>query len=484
MPENNSFLLLKIFSGLHAGAELPLNDGEYHIGGEEECDIILNDCATEGQQVHLKIDGDQLFIRDINGTFYIDGELANGDEKQFYFFQIITLGSVHLAIGPKNEIWPKFQAPEIITDIEAENPSESGQMTSGRNAQSPAALEENDLQDGKHSLSKIFKRPGFLIYTAASVTLFAFLFYFNIQSVTAPQPNISLEQAQAKIKEVLEINMVSDPLVELDANRKIFTVSGYTQDKTEIKNLCETLDTIPYEIIWRITTINEILNAFNSVLDNHGVQLEATHNGEGNFAVHGFLKDKDLLRTIMHRLNQDLPAVKNIDFQVQTYEEFIPEVFNELERQGGLNGSLDLLVHRDYIRVEGEFKDGDRNIWNKVKSEISNRFGPQIRFKEFYSILPKQIELPPPSEPKNDYLALSKMLQGKIAGITLGRQRYIITKDGKKCFEGGMLTKGHTIRTIWQDHIVLNKNGQDITIPLEVVSMTSNDFPNSFSVPQ
>ena len=48
-------VILRIFSGLHIGAEIELIEGIYVIGTDDSCDLILNDSTLKGRHAALRV---------------------------------------------------------------------------------------------------------------------------------------------------------------------------------------------------------------------------------------------------------------------------------------------------------------------------------------------------------------------------------------------------------------------------------------------
>ena len=47
--------VLRIFSGLHIGAEIELTEGVYVIGTDDSCDLILSDSSLKARHAALRV---------------------------------------------------------------------------------------------------------------------------------------------------------------------------------------------------------------------------------------------------------------------------------------------------------------------------------------------------------------------------------------------------------------------------------------------
>ena len=100
--------ILKILSGTHVGAEVVLSDKESVLGRDENCDLVLDDVSLSAQHISLRTaaSGAHLTLLDTSKPIYIDGEECAEKETLLKPFQVITIGTLFLAVGPADEEWP------------------------------------------------------------------------------------------------------------------------------------------------------------------------------------------------------------------------------------------------------------------------------------------------------------------------------------------------------------------------------------------
>lgn len=95
-------LSLRVFSGVHAGAEVRLPQrGILMIGQADDCDLILADPAIAAHHCVLTAVGDQVLLRAMDGTVETDdGNIAAGENITLEHFAVVRLGDVQFAVGP------------------------------------------------------------------------------------------------------------------------------------------------------------------------------------------------------------------------------------------------------------------------------------------------------------------------------------------------------------------------------------------------
>lgn len=101
-------LRLRVFSGVHAGAEFRLPErGILMIGQADDCDLILGDADIRDHHCVLTVVGDQVLLRALSGEVEAqDRRVAEGENITLEHFAMVRLGKVQFAVGPHwSERW-------------------------------------------------------------------------------------------------------------------------------------------------------------------------------------------------------------------------------------------------------------------------------------------------------------------------------------------------------------------------------------------
>ncbi|WP_158628744.1 FHA domain-containing protein [Dyella choica] len=107
-PSSRVQLRLRVFSGVHAGAEFRLPErGILMVGQADDCDLILGDAEIRDHHCVLTVVGDQVLLRALNGEVEIqERRVADGENVALEPFTMVRLGKVWFAIGPHwSERW-------------------------------------------------------------------------------------------------------------------------------------------------------------------------------------------------------------------------------------------------------------------------------------------------------------------------------------------------------------------------------------------
>lgn len=112
----NKIFFLKVISGCHEGAILPIETKRLTVGSSAHCDIILSDLQEDKKYLEVVYENKKLFIKAFQDQVFLDGVELIAPSKYISYqpFQLIHFGTCSISIGDKYGEWPKTN-PVIIT---------------------------------------------------------------------------------------------------------------------------------------------------------------------------------------------------------------------------------------------------------------------------------------------------------------------------------------------------------------------------------
>jgi type III secretion protein D len=125
---------LRVLSGLHQGAALPLVGEQWMIGADDELDLALHDPGVAKQHCRLQRQGEQWSLNAEDGAV-VDGEGHAHPATTLQPNTPFALGSVWLALCAADQAWPAVPVPQAKGH--AEQPTEPGADTKERPLPSP-----------------------------------------------------------------------------------------------------------------------------------------------------------------------------------------------------------------------------------------------------------------------------------------------------------------------------------------------------------
>lgn len=101
--ESGSFRL-EILEGLHRGVEITLGEGEYSLGQDTACDIVLSDEGVAKHHTVLRLTYDDASIEAVGGRILVDGlEIASGYGCRLRTPTRLTIGSAVVSLTVPRE---------------------------------------------------------------------------------------------------------------------------------------------------------------------------------------------------------------------------------------------------------------------------------------------------------------------------------------------------------------------------------------------
>ncbi|MDL2290701.1 hypothetical protein LJC09_01170 [Desulfovibrio sp. OttesenSCG-928-F20] len=126
MHAERTAILLKLLSGANAGAEMELSPGNWLLGGDDECHILLLDAGVRPRHLLLLVaeNGDLTLVPQEGGAL-VNGEPLPPEGLVLPPHTVFTVGGVHAAHGPVDAPWPDLSLPTLIMAGTAEKADDS-----------------------------------------------------------------------------------------------------------------------------------------------------------------------------------------------------------------------------------------------------------------------------------------------------------------------------------------------------------------------
>ena len=456
---------LKILSGNHIGAEIPLEPGRYTLGKDDSCDLILTDDNLSDVELIIEISGNnQIRIQagTTGTTLHINGE-PTGTSIQYTFFDIVTSNNLFVALGPADVQWPTLTLPNMVPSAKQElstsndiepltDPIEAELSALDFDQEVPAdnQQEDDDELEEPTLLARIDKRwlaaiPAALVLAIAVIGVT----FSGSSSETQEMPNIpgTMEisesaKAQLGLKHIKFRQLPDNTLM----------ISGYTQtlqDKLELQKLLRSQN-VPFNS--QIIVMNEMRDNAEMLLKDRGhdqleLELDTT---PGSLVLTGYVATSDELDSIVNTLKQEIYGLISVVDQVENQVSRI-NTLKSMLREKGLIPRLQVVARDKTVILKGHILDEGQA--HDLRTVIT-------RFQKKYANNPT-IELATKSAGGN--LADSRSaLALNIRGISMGKVPYVVLLDGSRYLVGAKLSNGYIIEDINLDYLLLSNGTENV----------------------
>ncbi len=456
---------LKILSGNHIGAEIPLEPGRYALGKDDSCDLILTDDNLSDVELIIEISGNnQIRIQagTAGTTLHVNGE-PTGASIQYTFFDIVTSNNLFIALGPADVQWPTLTLPNMASPAKQElstsndavpltDPIEAELSALDFDQEVPADNQQDDDDELEEPalLARIDKRwlaaiPAALVLAIAVIGIT----FSSSSSEIQEMPNIpgAMEisesaKAQLGLKHIKFRQLPDNTLM----------ISGYTQtlqDKLELQKLLRSQN-VPFNS--QIIVMNEMRDNAEMLLKDRGhdqleLELDTT---PGSLVLTGYVATSDELDSIVNTLKQEIYGLISVVDQVENQVSRI-NTLKSMLREKGLIPRLQVVARDKTVILKGHILDEGQA--HDLRTVIT-------RFQKKYANNPT-IELATKSAGGN--LADSQSaLALNIRGISMGKVPYVVLLDGSRYLVGAKLSNGYIIEDINLDYLLLSNGTENV----------------------
>jgi type II secretory pathway component PulM len=296
-------LRLRVFSGVHAGAEFRLPErGILMIGQADDCDLILGDTDIRDHHCVLTVVGDQVLLRALEGEVDTqDRHVAEGENIALDHFAMVRLGKVQFAVGPHwSERW---QSLDDTIDHGA------------------VAAAEKQLASRRRGVLAIV---GLLLAFAILVLVGS----WKVSHPVATQPRSLSEQLQAARGILLQMSLQHVVATVDDSDRLV--VHGVVGNAAQLPALRQKLSQAGLTTELTVRDWPSVAKQVKDIFGMHGYTVETQLLDQGLIEVDGHFGDanstekvkKDVLGSAdMQSLNSDV----GLNLALRNYDEHKPE---------------------------------------------------------------------------------------------------------------------------------------------------------------
>ncbi|MGI9276957.1 MAG: type III secretion system inner membrane ring subunit SctD [Endozoicomonas sp.] len=468
---------LKILSGNHQGAEIPLEAGRHSLGRGDTCDLILTDASLHEMELIIEL-SEEGFIQIQQGGGeeppYLNGQpgkkLLNANA-----FDVITSSGLFFTLGPADEDWPDIPLPELQrpapevkadSDTDMDFGDEDGDffpnteddeglpLLESEDEELDAEESEEEYEEGEefeNPLANIDKK--WLIGVPASLLVVIIL----IAMLLISEAEVKKEEQQVEVgyleqaKEVRrELNQKNIKFKELPD--KSILITGYTSTQKGKSVLQAAFQERGIPFSSQLVVMNELRANGDALLKSRGYQslnLELD-NTPGSLVLTGYVSTTDELTLISNMLKQELHGLVSIVDQVENQAGRI-NALRSMLREKGLSPRVHLIQKPNQISIEGHLLD-EEQVYNL--NEVATRFRKRYGNRPVLRVATRSNSAPGSAKSQ----ALPPSLQ--IRGVSMGRVPYVIMEDGQKYLVGAKLVNGYIIEDINLEYLLLS-NGTD-----------------------
>jgi type III secretion system YscD/HrpQ family protein len=454
------YYILKVLSGPHLGAEVQLAAGDYRLGRDESCDIVLSDRSLSGEHALFAIGADGIKVQSLAGEVRIEHQPHQDAARLLSFFTVVGLGTTHVAVGPESATWPELVPPAqpvAIAQPIVASPSVASLTPSA--APVAVALEEAVTVALPVVVSSPIDRRRSIRRWAARVAALLLLLGIgggvaanrdSLLAHRAIEPEPVVEAAPPSPREMLIAMLHDDGLATglkvLEDRRGRLVVEGHVDTTAAQAMLTERLKQAPDPVQIRIVAGDQMVETARDTLAALGYDMDVAYTGDGMLRLAGYVPESSDLQRVVDIVQRDVAGLAGIRNEVMTDRAIMASLEEQL-RKAGFGEAIRLRLEANKkITARGNVRSEEMPAWTAIQADFDRSYG---RYLEI---------VPQVTESRRDQALPGVQLN--VRAIGFGDLPYVILGDGEKYLEGSVLTDGWTIQRIRPREIVLSKGGQ------------------------
>lgn len=449
----NKGYVLRILSGPHMGAEVPLpQDKKLLLGKGENCDVVLKDDKLADQHALFSFQEDHFVCAPgENAEITIDGEVIQ-EAKALKNFAAIVCGTTLMSIGPNDVVWPNIQ-PYEPKDI----PGKDVAPTTANEEKKAEKAFKNVFTSEK--LKWLKEKVGLALLFIGLVVILVMILKpgeNKEEQKHEEKTQFPIVALKKSIESVLNKNNVDAKFINIALSGKNFTLQCYVSsgdEKTVLEKQLRGLPNVNFQslrIYVQASFVEQaqiILNPYLTVTATPGAELDG-------LTLKGYLFNIDQLPKIKSDLFRDIRGLNKIDTVLLSADEAF-DLASNLLTQYKLMGLLKVQPIRTGVMITGHIPASSEANWKQAQKAIKQAFQDACKVLSYVAVVAPQAvkKLFFPSEittvavPQND-------------------KPWIELKSGDRYFEGALLPSGYTIQTISTEGIGIQKNEESIFFAL------------------
>ena len=473
---------LKILSGNHLGAEIPVAEGQYSLGKGQEHDLILTDDSLSDDSFTLDISGQGVLTVISQQPIFLNGS-QSGTRVTPEHFDVFTIGGIHFAFGPADTPWPTIEPPLLQpqeshhkktpsddvpdTDLEDAFPFDSPQTSEDIQAFS----QPKNVSDETNEDDEVFEvNPKLLI---ALPILFIFL--ITIFALLLLSDSSEENQINAPLSTLEQATLIQNQLQTPDIKFRelmdgTLLISGYTQTLEQKKAFIQQIKEKKLPFRSQIVVMKDLRANARTLLKNRGYDSLniLADNTPGSIILTGYIISDDQLQKAINLLKEEVYGLNDVVSQVDNQAGRL-NVLKAMIKDKGLASRVHLTERPGKVLAQGLLLDtGQQYKLEEVIKRFNTRYNNQPTILIGLKNSKSQSSQGNSAVPAIVSNSAKKPLHPSVTvrGVSMGAIPYVIMADGGKYLLGSKLDNGYIIEDINLDYLLLSGDSKKIKYPL------------------
>lgn len=361
-------VILKILTGVQAGVDVALREGDYTLGSGDDDDIQFFDVSLKPAHARLTIRAGKMQIAGGAGQLRTRNGIAleaGGAAVDLEPLDIVTVGTTRFALGPRVANWAS------ITDAERDDPDGIYSNPKPRKSQ-PAKTRRH--------------WPVLLAIAIPLGVASAGVGFAALNGQKAPEP----EQEAVRTN----LSIVEEALAGFDFRNRLtlteeldkgLSLIGYVDDAGQRRGVVAAVQATGIQVRTRLTVLATIQEEVASLLETENAGVEFALSPIGVLTLTGVILDPERANALVEMVREQVPGLASIESQIRTSPTLLAEV-EALADRAQIKPLVLLRVDGQLIEASGALPTEKIDAWAGFLQAYASQFAPIIPLRSFVQL--------------------------------------------------------------------------------------------------
>lgn len=437
--------ILRVLTGPNAGAEALLGERTV-VGSAESDDITIGDGALAAGHFTIQVKNGALILVVGDTPLTIKAEAKGKGAYQIAPFDLIKFGTTCCAIGPEGAAWPAYDPSDLLPPV----PAAAAPAIVPDVAESPPPEQPADPPTPVKTRPPKRRLPLPWIAAAAAVVLVLGLGVFWIEQ----QENEATTQASRQTaQEIVTAQGAKGVTVRTDGPHGLIA-EGFVVTTEQQRRLRQALQEAGLAVKYRVASLEQQVSAARTIVAASGARLSVEGDPEsGKIVLDGFLPEASQVDTIVRGLRRDIADLRPLETRIVTPETVRSQVVDRL-RAAGLDGSTNVEVAGNVVRIRGSLPEDGRKAAARVADELNDRWQGAVKVENATIAVGSA-----PVPITGGVVVKASPPPSKFIIIVGGKDGFVRDEAGRRYGIGDKLANGEVIEEIRVEEVITSRDG-------------------------
>lgn len=492
---------LRVFSGIHLGAEIALTPGAYVLGTDDSCDLIFEDSSLVARHAVLRVseapNGTQLSLEPLDGPVSFAGSPLQQEQsvppRRPFQIGLVTLAWTDDA-SAGSSAWQEVE--DHLSHATTPAPSDTQEQATSQATTLASDAPDAEKNDGtvrqpdlslesaeqKSASAPSAPRRSFKNLGRAGALLAVAL--LGLLSFTWNDGNTETSQEE-RVRELLR--EAGYEKLGVTGSENGVTITGRIASDKERGRLLRLAQFLHFPVYLDVTVRSDSADAVRASFNTLGLFPEVTElppSAHPGLLVRGYIKNGVLEEQALTEAIRNVPDLQKSPATGKPRLALFRDIRHKADVQMLLLPALAAAgldtVKTEYlpgkIVLHGAFTPQTKAALEKTAAEVQEKLGVPVRFD-----IVNDSETLQPAKNDNIYAREEERRPAvqsansadkrdaatfRVTSVSMGALRFITLAGGERVFEGGELPGGYRLENISVDALTLSRNNQTTTYPL------------------